>query len=448
MRYIMLNKKFLFTLLLAVTLSIVVFSLIPDSVSAAEHDVGEDPSDYANIAWVAICSALVFIMTPGVALFYGGMLRKQSMTSVISQTLLSMAVMGISWFSVGYSLAFSDGNMFIGGFDNVFFNGVSAYTIEDGSYVPDMEFALFQMMFALVTAGIVLGACAERIRFTAITWFLALWSVLVYAPMAHMVWGGGLFMNLPFGLETLDFAGGTVIHICAGSTGLALAAYLGKRCSRTMKRAHSIPMVFFGCFLLWFGWFGFNGGSGLAMNGQAVNAIMVSMVAAVFAMASWAIVQYLHVGRVGVLGLAAGSIAGLVAITPCAGYVSPSSAAIIGVVGGIVCYLGVILMRNHSGLDDALDVMGVHGIGGIWGAIATGLFAEFNISGAGGLLTTGDWQLLVGNAIAVVITVIFCFVVSYVIIWVIGKVMRVRVTENEELIGQDLVEHGEPAYVM
>ena len=429
----------------AVAICAVVLSLVSgDSASAAE--IGENPADYANITWVAICTILVFIMTPGVALFYGGMLRKQSMTSIIAQTLLSMAVMGISWVVVGYSLAFSDGNAFIGGLDNFLLSGVSATEIAEGSTIPDMEFMLFQMVFAMITAGIVLGACAERIKYTAITWFLALWSILVYAPMAHMVWGGGFLANLPFDLLTVDFAGGTVVHICAGATGLALAVYLGKRGSRVSKRSHSIPMAFIGCFLLWFGWFGFNGGSGLAADGVAINAMVVSQISAVCAMAAWAVVQYLHVGRVGVLGLIAGAIAGLVAITPAAGTVTPVDSIVIGVVGGIVCYFGVIFMRKKSGIDDALDVMGVHGIGGIWGAIATGLLSS---EAAGGLLYSGDWHLIVGQLVAIVFTLVFCFVVSYVIIWVIGKLMKdVRVSEDEEAIGQDLVEHGEPAYYM
>ena len=429
----------------AVAICAVVLSLVSgDSASAAE--IGENPADYANITWVAICTILVFIMTPGVALFYGGMLRKQSMTSIIAQTLLSMAVMGISWVVVGYSLAFSDGNAFIGGLDNFLLSGVSATEIAEGSTIPDMEFMLFQMVFAMITAGIVLGACAERIKYTAITWFLALWSILVYAPMAHMVWGGGFLANLPFDLLTVDFAGGTVVHICAGATGLALAVYLGKRGSRVSKRSHSIPMAFIGCFLLWFGWFGFNGGSGLAADGVAINAMVVSQISAVCAMAAWAVVQYLHVGRVGVLGLIAGAIAGLVAITPAAGTVTPVDSIVIGVVGGIVCYFGVIFMRKKSGIDDALDVMGVHGIGGIWGAIATGLLSN---EAAGGLLYSGDWHLIVGQLVAIVFTLVFCFVVSYVIIWVIGKLMKdVRVSEDEEAIGQDLVEHGEPAYYM
>ena len=415
-----------------------------DAVTA--RPLGEDPADYANVSWVLICSILVFIMSPGVALFYGGMLRKQSMTSIIAQTLLAMGIMSISWVVVGYSLAFSDGNMFIGGLDHVLLNGVSADTI--GAYpIPDMEFMFFQMMFALITAGIVLGACAERIKYTAIVWFLAIWSVLVYAPMAHMVWGGGfLATGLPFDMTTIDFAGGTVVHICAGATGLALAAYLGKRSDKVSKRSHSIPMAFIGCFLLWFGWMGFNGGSGLAADGVAINAIVVSQISAACALASWAVVQYLHVGRVGGLGLIAGAIAGLVAITPAAGTVGPIDAVIIGLVGGVVCYFGVILMREKSGLDDALDVMGVHGIGGIWGAIATGLFSN---AASGGLIYSGDWHLIAGQFVAIVFTLVFCFVVSYIIIFVIGKLMKgVRISENEEAMGQDIVEHGEPAYVM
>ena len=415
-----------------------------DAVTA--RPLGEDPADYANVSWILVCSILVFIMSPGVALFYGGMLRKQSMTSIIAQTLLAMGIMSISWIVVGYSLAFSSGNMFIGGLDYLFLNGVSADTIGDFP-IPDMEFMFFQMMFAMITAGIVLGACAERIKYTAIVWFLAVWSILVYAPMAHMVWGGGfLAEGLPFDMKTIDFAGGTVVHICAGATGLALAAYLGKRSENVSKRSHSIPMAFIGCFLLWFGWMGFNGGSGLAADGVAINAIVVSQISAACALASWAVVQYLHVGRVGGLGLIAGAIAGLVAITPAAGTVGPLDAIIIGLVGGVVCYFGVIFMREKSGLDDALDVMGVHGIGGIWGAIATGLFSS---AVSGGLIYSGDWHLIAGQIVAIVFTLVFCFVVSYVIIFVIGKLIKgVRISENEEAMGQDIVEHGEPAYVM
>ena len=437
-------KRIVVSIFSILTVAALIIVMTGDTASASVF--GDDPSDFADAGWVAVCSILVFIMTPGVALFYGGMLRKQSMTSIIAQTLLAMAVMGISWTAVGFSLAFSKGNAFIGGLDNMFFSGVSPTEITNNAFVPDMEFAIFQGMFALITGAIVLGACAERIKYTAITWFLAVWSIVVYAPMAHMVWGGGFLANLPFDLKTLDFAGGTVVHICAGATGLALAAYLGKRSGRISTRSHNIPMAFLGCALLWFGWFGFNGGSGLAIDGVAINAIMVSQISAVCAMATWAAVQYLHVGRVGVLGLIAGAIAGLVAITPAAGSVTPVDAVIIGAVGAVVCYFGVIFMRKKSGLDDALDVMGIHGIGGIWGAIATGLLST---EACGGLVYSGDWHLIAGQIVAVVFTLVFCFVASYIIIWVIGKLMKeVRISPEEELIGQDLVEHGEPAYVM
>lgn len=424
-----------------------IFMIAGDPVAAADHMVGDDPKDFANVSWILICSILVFVMTPGVALFYGGMLRKQSMSSIIAQTLIAIGVMTVSWIIVGYSLAFSSGNMFFGNLDKVFLNGVSADIILDGSSIPEMEFMLFQMMFGLITAGIVLGACAERIKYTAITWFLAVWSILVYAPMAHMVWGGGfLAEGLPFDLTTLDFAGGTVVHICAGTTGLALIAYLGKRSDRTVKRSHSIPMTFIGCLLLWMGWFGFNGGSGLNADGQAINAVVVSQISAACAMLGWAAIQYIHVGRVGGLGLIAGAIAGLVAITPAAGYVTPVDSIIIGFVGGAICYFGVIFMRQKSGLDDALDVMGVHGIGGIWGAIATGLFASESY---GGLIYSGDWHLFVGQLFAIAFTLVFCFVMSYAIIYVIGRIIKgARISEDEEAIGQDIIEHGEPAYYM
>lgn len=413
--------------------------------SSADDLVTTD--DSGNIAWVLICSALVFIMTPGVALFYGGMLRRQSMTSVLAQTGLIMGIMATSWILVGYSLAFSgDLSGIVGNLDEFLLNGVSYDTIAEGSTIPDMEFMVFQMMFALITAGIVLGACIERIRFNAIAIFMALWSVLVYAPMAHWVWGGGFFDQT---FTVLDFAGGTVVHICAATTGLALAAFVGRRSERTMKRAHSMPMVFIGFTLLWFGWLGFNGGSGLAADGVAVNAFVVTVIAPAAAMLSWALAQYIHVGRVNSLGLMSGALAGLVTITPAAGYVGPGYALLMGLVGGVMCYFGVIFMRNKSGIDDALDVFGVHGIGAIWGAIATGIFAmpEFVSEGCEGLIY-GSTDLFLGQLAAVAITLVFCFVMSYAIIWVVSKFMRVRLDEDEEIIGADIVEHGEPSYNM
>lgn len=420
--------------------------LIASGEVSAEHAIGDDPADFSNISWMMVCTVLVMIMSPGIALFYGGMLRKQSMTATMTQTMIAMAVMGIMWVLVGFSFAFASGNDVIGGFDYVLLHNIGFDTIGmTNDTIPDMEFMLFQMTFAMLTGAIVLGACAERMRFPVVVAFLAVWSILVYAPMAHMVWGGGLMENLPFGLSTLDFAGGTVVHICAGASGLALVAFLGRRSEKVSVRSHSVPMTFIGFLLLWMGWMGFNGGSGLAADGTAINALSTSVIASLFGMAAWAVVQYLQAGRVGALGLIAGAVAGLVAITPGAGYVSASDSIIIGAVGGAICYYGVILMRR-SGFDDALDVMGIHGIGGIWGAIATGIFAYADL---GGLIGSGDWHLLVGQIVAVLFTLAFCFAVSYAIIWVISKLMKgSRVSESEEMVGQDLVEHGEPAYVM
>ena len=424
--------------------AVAVFAMVMTAQDSAA-DTPVSTSDAGNIAWILICSGLVFIMTPGVALFYGGMLRKQSMSSVLAQTAIIMGIMTLSWTVIGYSLAFSgDLGGIIGNLDNILLNGVSYDTIPDGSTIPDMEFMVFQMMFALITAGIVLGACIERVRFNAIAVFMVLWSVLVYAPMAHWVWGGGLFDQ---NLTVLDFAGGTVVHICAATTGLALAVFVGKRSERVIKRAHSMPMVFIGFGLLWFGWLGVNGGSGLAADGVAVNALVMTMIAPAAAMITWAIVQYIHVGHTNALGLISGALAGMVAITPAAGFVTTGAALVIGAVGGVVCYFGVLIMRSKSGVDDALDVFGVHGMGGIWGAIATGIFAspDFVAEGYEGLIY-GSADLFIGQLVAVVATFAFCFLMSYALIWLISKVMRVRLSEEEETIGADISELGEPSY--
>ncbi len=417
--------------------------LLAPSVSAETAVTIENAG---NITWILVCSALVFIMTPGVALFYGGMLRKQSITSILAQTCIIMGIMTVSWAVIGYTLAFgSDVGGIIGNLEYVLLHNVSVDTIADGATIPQMEFMLFQMMFALITAGVVLGAAIERIRFNAIAAFIAIWSIVVYAPMAHWVWGGGSFDQY---LTVLDFAGGTVVHICAATTGLALVLFAGKRSERTMKdRPHNIPMTFIGFSLLWLGWLGFNGGSGLAADGVAINAVVVTMISSSVAMIVWGLMQYFSVGRIGILGMIAGAVAGLVAITPAAGYVGPSEAIVIGAVGSILCYRGVLFMRKKSGLDDALDVFGVHGIGGIWGAIATGIFAVPAMveSGYEGLIY-GNTDLFIGEIVAVIITIVFCFAVSYAVIWLLSRIIDVRMVEDEEMIGADIVEHGEPAY--
>ena len=399
-------------------------------------------ADSGSISWIMVSSALVFIMVPGVAFFYGGMLRRQSMSSMISQTLAAIAIMSISWIAVGYSLAFGSDGAIIGNLQHLFFSGVSEEA--SGGAVSELEFATFQMMFAVLTAALILGACAERIRFNAIVWFLIFWSVLVYAPMAHWVWGGGWFDQY---LTVLDFAGGTVVHICAGVSGLALCIFAGPRLAGTRRaRAHSIPLAFLGAMLLWVGWFGFNGGSSALADTTAVHAFFTTQAAAACGMAAWGIAQYIRVGRIGVLGLIAGAISGLVAITPGAAYVGFAESMFIGAVGGVLCFAAVRLIRSKTKFDDALDVFGVHGVGGIWGAVSTGIFAKESLSGVGGLIY-GGVDLFVGQIVAVLVTVVFCFAVSYALIWVISKFMKVRVSDYEESIGQDIVEHGEPAYL-
>jgi len=428
-------------LIVAVALAAFALMLPICSQPLSAESVGES-ADTGSISWILVSSILVFAMAPGIAFFYGGMLRKQSMSSMITQTLIAIGVMTISWIAVGYSLAFGEGGPIIGSLDHLFMSGVMDSA---PSGISELEFAMFQGMFAIVSAAIVLGACAERIRYTAVIWFLAIWSILVYAPMAHWVWGGGWFDQY---LVVLDFAGGTVVHICAGITGIALAVFAGKRSERVRNSgAHNIPLAFLGCALLWAGWFGFNGGSGLAADGTAVRAMFVSMVSAACGMMAWAAVQYMVVGRIGVLGMIAGSIAGLVGITPAAAYVGVPESMLIGIVAGILCFFAVRYTKSKLMFDDALDVFAVHGVGGIWGALATGIFAVPAYTGGVEGLIYGSADLFIGQIIAVVVTLVFCFSVSYGIIWILSKAMRVCVTPEEELVGQDLIEHGEHAYM-
>ena len=438
-------KKIPLALLAFVAIAVL---MIP-GVSAS--DGGEEVLNTVDMTWIIVASALVFMMAPGIALFYGGMLRKQSMTSTISQCILAMGLVFFVWILVGYSLAFSgDVGGFIGNLDNILAMNVPYDASTLGYTIPDMEFLIFQGMFALVTACIVVGATAERARFPAIMAFLAIWTILVYAPMAHMVWGGGL-LSTGFGLiTTLDFAGGTVVHICSGISGIAVALVVGKRSAKTIKeRPHNIPLMFLGASILWIGWLGFNGGSELGVDGILINVLAVTLVSSAVSTIVWSLVQYFHVGRVSLSGICAGCLAGLVAITPGCGFVEVPAAIVIGAIGAIVCYFGVIFMREKSGVDDALDVFGIHGIGGIWGAIATGIFAIPLLAwdGVGGLLY-GDASLFVGQIAAVAFTLVYCFVVSFLIMKGLSYVMKIRLTEEEEMIGADIIEHGESAYDM
>ena len=433
-------------------LSVTVF-LIPEASAALDTETVETSSS----VFMFLCSMLVFIMAPAIALFYGGMLRKQSMTSMMAQCVGVMAVVGIIWWAVGYTLAFGDsGNAFIGSLDNALGGGVS-YTEGNGS-IPMVEFMIFQGTFAIVTSCIVFGATAERVRYSAILAFLALCSVLVYAPMAHMVWGGG-FLSAglsDLGLPVQDFAGGTVVHICSGISGVAAALAIGRRSDHIMKgRTHNVPLMFLGCMLLWVGWFGFNCGSAGSFSDIAVLAMENTFVASCASTVVWIAIQYIHVGRISVTGLCAGVLAGLVGITPGCGFVEPWAALVIGAVASVVCYFGIIFMRHRKDVDDALDVMGVHGLGGIWGAISVGLFslAALSWEGSGGLIE-GQVDLLAGQVVSVVITLVYCFAVSFVLMKAIDLVMRrfngkgAVLSESEQLVGYDIVDHGEQSYLM
>ncbi len=436
-----------------ILLSVMVF-IAPEAAAAFDGETVDPTSS----AFLLFCTLLVFVMSPGIALFYGGMLRKQSMTSMMAQCLGVMALVGFIWWIVGYSLAFGGaGNEgFIGSFEYIFGNGVST-SVGNGN-VPLAEFMVFQATFALITSCIVFGATAERVRYPAILAFIAIWSILVYAPMAHMVWGGGFFSAglSAMGLPNQDFAGGTVVHICSGITGIAAALAIGKRSDRIMKgRTHNVPLMFIGCVLLWIGWFGFNCGSEGAFDDVAILALVNTFLASCVSTVVWIIIQYLHIGRVSVSGLCAGVIAGLVGITPGCGFMDPWAAAIVGAVAAIVCYFGIIYMRKRKNIDDALDVMGVHGLGGIWGAIAVGIFSvpELCWEGTGGLIA-GQVDLFAGQIVTVIITLVYCFVVSFIIMKVIDYVMKringkgASMSEEEQMIGSDIVEHGEPAYLL
>lgn len=404
-----------------------------------------------------LCTMLVFIMAPAIAMFYGGMLRKQSMTSIIAQCIGVMALVGFIWWAVGYSLAFGDsGNGFIGNLDYAF--GENTPFVSGNGSIPMVLFMMFQGTFAIVTSCIVFGATAERIRYPAILLFLALWSVLVYAPMAHMVWGGGFLSDglSSMGLPVQDFAGGTAVHICSGISGVAAALAIGRRSDRINKgRTHNVPLMFLGCAMLWVGWFGFNCGSEGAFDEIVILAMVNTFVASCVSTIVWIVIQYIHVGRVSVTGLCAGVLAGLVGITPGCGFVDPWAAVPIGAIAAIICYAGIIFMRGRREIDDALDVMGLHGIGGIWGAISVGIFsvAEYSWEGSGGLIA-GQVDLLAGQVVSVLITLAYCFVVSFVIMKAVDYVMGrlnggkgAALSESEQMVGSDVVEHGEPSYL-
>ncbi|PLS15961.1 ammonia channel protein [Bacillus sp. M6-12] len=389
---------------------------------------------------------LVWLMTPGIALFYGGMVKSKNVLSTAMHSYMPMAIVSIIWVLIGYSISFSTGgNAFLGNFDWAGLKGVTFEPNPDYSAtIPHNLFMMFQMTFAVLTVAIISGAIAERMKFSAYILFIVIWSVVAYAPVAHWVWGVGGWLRE---LGALDFAGGNVVHISSGVTGLVLAVMLGKRKEGNESSPHNLPLTVLGATLIWFGWYGFNVGSALTINDVAMTVFINTAVAAGAGIVGWLIVEYMINKKPTMLGALSGAIAGLVAITPACGFVTPAASIIIGFVGGAVCFWGVSSLKKKLGYDDTLDAFGLHGIGGTWGGIATGLFAttSVNSAGADGLFY-GDPGLLWKQAIAIIATYIFIGAITFVIVKVINVFMPIRVNEEQETIGLDITLHGEKAY--
>ena len=402
-----------------------------------------------DTAWVLISSALVLLMTPGLAFFYGGMVRRKNMLSVLMQCFIIMCVLSIQWVLFGYSLSFAPGKGFWGGFSWFGLNGVGLEPYADyAGTIPHQAFMIFQAMFAIITPALIIGAFAERMKFSAFIVFTLLWATFVYDPLCHWVWGIGGFLR---NMGALDFAGGTVVHINAGIAALVTALIIGRRknLDHNHPAPHNLPFIVLGTGLLWFGWFGFNAGSALAANGLAVNAFVVTNTAAAAAGLSWALIEWLKNGKPTMFGVASGAVAGLVAITPAAGFVSVVPAIIIGLLVSVFCFIAVTVIKPKLGYDDSLDAFGVHCIGGIWGALATGLFASklVNPAGADGLFFGNPKQFLV-QLLTVAITIGYTAIVTVVIYKLVDLFIGVRVSEKDELVGLDLTQHREQAYTV
>ncbi|MDT3699365.1 MAG: ammonium transporter [Thermincola sp.] len=429
---------------IAFAVSLLLLMVFPGIAWGAETS----PIDTGDTAFMIIAGALVMLMTPGLALFYGGMVRRKNVLSTFMQSFILIAVISVQWVLIGYTLAFGpDKGHLIGSLNWLGFKDVGMVPNPDyAATIPHQMFAMFQLMFAIITPALITGSIAERMRFPAFLAFMVLWATLIYDPLAHWVWGvDGWIRNL----GALDFAGGTVVHISSGVSGLVAALVLGKRkgYGKEPMLPHQLPMTVLGAGLLWFGWFGFNAGSALAANGLATNAFVVTNTSAAAAALSWLLAEWLHHGKPTVLGAASGAVAGLVAITPASGFVTPLAALVIGLVGGVVCYLGVSVLKSKLGYDDALDAFGCHGLGGTWGAIATGLFATkaINPAGVDGLFY-GNPGLMKAQIISIIATYAVAAIGTFVILKLVGIFTKLRATADEEMTGLDLTMHGEEAY--
>jgi len=429
-------------------------------IAKLEQQVAEAKGSADN-AWMLVSSALVLMMTgPGLALFYGGLVRKKNVLATMMQSFAMMAIVTVLWGLLEYSLAFGSGNRFIGGFHHLFLRGVGPQPDADyAATIPQQTFMVYQLMFAIITPALISGAFAERMKFSAMALFMLLWSVLVYAPMAHMVWGKGGLLNAALGgrFPTLDFAGGTVVHITSGVSALVCALYLGKRLGYPHEPMppHSVVLSFIGACLLWVGWFGFNAGSALAAGTLATSAFVATHFGAAAAALGWSAAEWIRNGKPSALGAISGAVAGLVAITPAAGFVGPMSALVIGVVAGVSCYLMVAKGKARFGYDDSLDAFGVHGAGGTIGALLTGVFALSGINPIfkdsqgnplpSGLIDGNGYQL-VNQLVGILVAWILAIVGTLLILKVVDLVIGLRVPDDHEIQGLDLSQHGEEGY--
>jgi len=432
------NKVFLMSILAAML-------LIPFNVYAQ----AESKIDAGDTAFVLLSAALVMLMTPGLAMFYGGMVRRKNVLGTIMQSFVAIAVVSVQWILFGYSLSFSpDVSGIIGSLDWLGLRGVGVEPNPDyAPTVPHIAFMIYQAMFAVITPALITGAFAERMKFSAFLVFTVLWSTIVYNPVAHWIWGNGGWLK---NMGVLDFAGGIVVHITSGISALAAAIIIGKRKGHMHEAIypHNLPMTVLCAGLLWFGWFGFNAGSALSSGALSAMTFVVTHISAVVATLIWVIIEWLHRGKPTMFGAATGAIAGLATITPASGFVGPMSALLIGLAAGTVCYISLNI-KNRLGYDDSLDAFGVHGIGGILGTLATGLFAQkaINPAGADGLFF-GNPKLFVSQVIAIAVTVVYSFVVTAIMLKVLDKTVGLRVDDESEVVGLDISQHGESGYTL
>lgn len=402
-----------------------------------------------DTAWILICASLVLIMTPGVAFFYGGLARRKNILSILMQCFFIMCLVGLQWVLYGYSLAFAPdaGHGLIG---SLHWAGLTDVGQLPGPYsdkIPHLAFMIFQAMFAIITPALIVGAFAERIKFSAFAIMILLWTTFVYDPIAHWVWGGGWLGSI----GALDFAGGIVVHVSSGVSALVMAILIGKRCGydNQLFTPHNLPLTVLGGALLWFGWFGFNAGSALEANGLAASAFVATNTATAAAGLTWALIEWQRHGVPTVLGVVSGALAGLVAITPACGFVSPLSSIIIGVFVAVFCYMAVTILKPKLGYDDSLDVFGIHGVGGMWGTIATGIFASaaINEGGANGLLF-GNIDLFLVQGLYLAVCIIYAVIMTWILFKFVDALFGMRVDKQDELIGLDLTQHKEAAYTI